>query len=106
MQTGCVRVGGGVYDVEMRLKEIDSGYFLVRNTMRNRFEVHHSAQAYSTLALVVPYGALDARTVALVQRTRIQRMEEEIRAMDAHNDAAEKCHRRRIEEAVLRKAYG
>lgn len=69
------RLSGDLYDITGRLKEIDRGYFIVRNGKKNRFEVHHEGQPQDTYCMTLPYDELDARTVQLVLQTRRERLD-------------------------------
>ncbi len=59
-----------LYFIASRLKEIDPSYFVVYNLLRSRYEVHSKEQRGDTLCFVVPYKALDARTLEYAARTR------------------------------------
>ena len=59
-----------LFSIADRLKEIDNGYFILFNTVKNCFEVHNEKQGKNTYALTVPYSELDSRTVTLVKSTR------------------------------------
>lgn len=84
---------GDLFDIEARLKEIDGGYFLVRNRRLGRYEVHHAGQRGSSLAVVVPYARLDERTVRLVRRTRAERAEELMRETERENERLARAER-------------
>ncbi len=68
-----------------RLREIDDGYFVLRNHQTKQFEIHHSGQFHDTYCLTVPYDELDERTLHLVQKTRICNAEKLISEMEEHN---------------------
>lgn len=84
-----VVIKSDVFDIARRLKEIDSGYFIVYNTAKRRYEVHNDGQKGNTFCLVVPYDCLDARTVELVQRTRVSNMDCLIEELEADNKSME-----------------
>ena len=85
-----VRIHGDVFDVADRLRGIDEGYYPVYNLTRHRYEVHHAEQSPS-LCVVVPYPALDSRTVDYVRETQTRFALERARSMDEYN--------RRLDEA-------
>jgi hypothetical protein len=62
-----------LYDITYRIKSIDSGYFIVFDTVSKSYEVHNTNNIGSTFCLKIPYSRLDARTVNLVNRTRTER---------------------------------
>ncbi len=65
-----VRITDDVYFISSRLKEIDETYYVVYDTDRRRYEVRSDGQRGDSLCFVVPYPALDARTVEYARRTR------------------------------------
>ena len=89
-------IEGDLYNISGRLKEIDPAYFVVRNLAAGRFELHVKNQRGGTLALVLPYGALDERTVRLARKTRCERAADLLREADEHN--------RRLEGEAVAKA--
>ncbi|MBO5409075.1 MAG: hypothetical protein J6A61_06755 [Clostridia bacterium] len=91
-----------VYRIPERLREIDSNYFVVRNHEKKTFEVHHSGQAGTTYCLTVPYPELDARTLDLVQKTRISNLDTLISEMDQNNRRLEEKNREIPEEACVK----
>lgn len=63
-------VNSDLYDISGRIKAIDADYFIFRRYHPPRYEVHHKGQRGSSLALVLPFDRLDARTLDRVLRTR------------------------------------
>lgn len=92
---GCVIIKNDLFDIDKRLKEIDRGYFAVYNFRKKRFEVHHSGQK-NTYCLTVPYDALDERTVRLVRKTRLERMEQLQKEIERENAKKEKEIRNQV----------
>ncbi len=74
-----------VFLIPERLRELDEGYFVLRNHETQKFEIHHSGQPHNTYCLTVPYGELDERTLHLVQKTRICNAEKLLSEMEEHN---------------------
>ena len=79
-----------LFDVASRLKEIDVGYQIYYNKQLGRFEVHNRFQHGNTLSVVVPFDRLDARTVELVQKTRVENIKTLLAEMEKANEQAEK----------------
>lgn len=75
-----------LFDIADRIKEIDSGYFIVRDYISGKFQVHHGNQKGGTLALVLPFDRLDCRTLTLVRRTRAERKRQLIEEMERDNE--------------------
>ncbi len=86
MKHTTTRLDTNVYFIPERLREMDEGYFVVRNHQTKTFEIHHAKQPHSTYCLTVPYSELDARTLELVKKTSISRMEHLLREMDSANE--------------------
>lgn len=72
MTANLIQISNDLFDIVNRLKEIDADYAVYYNAAASCFEVHSSRQRGNTLCLKVPYEKLDARTVDLVQATRVQ----------------------------------
>lgn len=75
-----------VYHIPERLREIDPDYFVVYNHKEHRFEVHHWGQKDNTLAVIIPYDELDARTIERVRATRIEYIDRIIAEIDKNNE--------------------
>ncbi len=78
-----------VYFIPERLKEIDSGYFVVRNHEKKTFEIHHRDQPHTTYCLTVPYEELDCRALELVRKTSVSNLDRLLSEMDSHNQQLE-----------------
>ena len=80
-----------VFNIEMRLKEIDQGYEVFYNKLKKRFEVHNiNNKDGETLTLVCPYSELDCRVVSLIRKTRVERSRDIIREIEEHNEKLER----------------
>ena len=66
-------VRGDLYSISTRIKEIDSGYFIVFNRKSCRHEVHSTAnRGWDTYCFTVPYDRLDVRTLEYCRKTNIR----------------------------------
>ncbi len=74
-----------VFWIPERLREIDDGYFVLRNHQTKKFEIHHRGQPHNTYCLTVPYDELDERTLHLVRKTRICNAEKLLAEMEEQN---------------------
>ena len=81
-----IKIDNDLYDIARRVTEIDSEYYIMYNTSKHRFEVHHSGQGNNTLAAVLPFDRLDARAIAYLRMTRRERAEELMRETEAQNE--------------------
>ncbi len=87
-------------DIPARLKELDEGYFVMLNVKTQKFEVWHEGGGEGVLECALPYEVLDERAVRHVREHRIERMEELIREIEAHNERLEEEAKRKwLEEA-------
>ena len=88
-QAYLIPVKNDLFDVASRLHEIDANYRLYINKLLNRFEVHNVAQRGNTLAVIVPYRQLDARTIDFVRKTRVENAQRLFAEMEKQNSRAE-----------------
>ena len=75
-----------------RLKEIDKSYYLVFNTIKNKYEVHSSKQVGCTYCLTCPNEALDERLVELTKKTRRENLSELLKEIDKENERLEQSY--------------
>jgi hypothetical protein len=85
-----IEIKTNVYFIPERLREIDGGYFVVRDLDRAVFEIHNRNQPDTTFCLTVPYDGLDERTVTLTLKTRIANIEKIIRETEDENEKIKK----------------
>lgn len=91
------RIRGDLYDISSRLTEIDSGYELYRNKRLNRYEVRKGG----ALQIAVPFAELDARTLELARKTRIENAARLIAEIERDNERLERAKQREICEQAL-----
>jgi len=85
-----VPVTDSVTFIPQRLKEIDPDYFVMFNTLTQRFEVHDSRQPFSTLACVLPFDGLDERAIRHVREHRVEHLADIVDGIERHNDRLER----------------
>lgn len=93
-----------LFGIANRLKEIDDKYFVVYNTKLNRYEVHSGRNVGDTLSVVCPYDELDARTLRLVKRTRVERAGSLLKEMEANNKKLEEREAEKVMENAANRA--
>lgn len=98
---GGIRIKNDLFDIVERLRAIDSDYYIVYNVVTGKFELH-SERCRPSLQLILPYSALDKRTIDYVLKTRIEKIIDEIKAIDEFNAALED---KRITQAIDKSAY-
>ncbi len=77
-----------VFDISGRIREIDDTYFILYNKLKNKFEVHSSAQKGDSFCVELPFSFLDARTLVYLRRYRGQRAQEIFLEMEKDNKTA------------------
>ncbi len=92
-----IPITNDLFNVANRLKSVNANYQVFYNATLGRFEVHTKNQRPTTLAFVVPYPSLDARTVVLARQSRIENANEIYQQMEQHNEMLEK---QQLERAV------
>ncbi len=90
MRTDKILIEKDLYDISDRIKEIDDSYYILYNPKNRKFEVHSSLQKNNTLALILPFEKLDARTVEYVRKTRRERFAQILKEIEAANEKTEK----------------
>jgi hypothetical protein len=98
-----------LYDIAGRIREIEPGYFIMRNHRTGKFEVHSTDnKGKTTYCFTVPYDELDARTLAHCRETSVTRWSAgRFSEMMRHNDALDEKKERRFAgdiEAASREA--
>ena len=91
--------------IGMRIKEVDSNYFIIYNTCKNKFELHNSAQYGSTFALSIPYECLDERTIFLARKTRKENINKIISDIDRQNEMRDKKLAKSVFEQIKEVIY-
>jgi len=94
-----------MFGICRRLKSIDDGYYVFLNYKTGKFEVHNGKNTRS-LCLVLPYEALDERTVRHVLYTRVERIKEIVARIERENAEREKRERDRAFDRLFSKADG
>lgn len=83
-----------VYDIPVRLKEVNRDFFVMFNTRIQKYEIHCASQPFDTLACVLPFDQLDARTLTYVRefsRERTEHLAEEIERYNEELDRKEQA---------------
>ncbi len=79
-----LEIKNDVYYIAERLKEIDFKYFILYDTKKQKYEIHHKGQS-DTYCLTVPFDELDARTVDFVNQTRVENRDRLLKELDEEN---------------------
>ncbi len=95
-----IEIKSDVMFVSNRLKEIDSSYYLVFNTIKGKYEVHSNNQIGCSYCLTCPNDALDERLLELTKKTRRQNLNELIRKIDLENEKIQKQNQKKLMEEI------
>ncbi len=90
MHNELVLIQNDLFDIADRLKSINNGYKVYFNKIKQRYEVHNSYQHGDTLAFVVPFDRLDARTVSYALETRVENADKIFEQTEKYNDIVAK----------------
>ena len=88
-QAYLLPITNDVMDVAWSLRQIDDNYRVYYNKLLARYEVHNVRQKGDTLAVIVPFDSLDARTIFFVRRTRVENAQRLFAEMERANAMAE-----------------
>lgn len=77
-----------LYGISERIRELEDGFFIVRNVLTGKYEVHSLDNIGGTRCFVVPYETLDARTIDMTRESLIATRGDAImREIEEHNKA-------------------
>lgn len=79
-----------LHDIGRRIREIDDTLFIVRNTLKGRFEVHCLEHRPNTFGWVVPWNILDGRVLEKARENRVERHGNIADEVIRHNDELER----------------
>lgn len=94
-----------LFDIADRLKSVNPFYKLVFNTETQKYEVYDTFRDDS-LAFVVPYDELDARTVDYAKFTSVQNAKAIFAEVEKHNAELEKRQQYVLKQKILAQADG
>lgn len=75
-----------LFDIVNKIKSIDSNYKVFRNHYKHRYEIYYQCGLNLNLELVVPHDELDARTINLLNKSKVENADlifEEINKINA-----------------------
>ena len=103
---GMTRITCDLFNIAVRMKEMDSRYMVYFNNATERFEVHLASgegqPSPRTLAFAVPFSVLDARTIEHAMKTRIERAQELEQEIFLHNKRIEQSASDKMDEEIER----
>lgn len=84
-----IKLTRDVYNIANRLKKIDKYYYVVYDTISNKFEVHNSSQIGGSYCLTLPYKVLDERTLEFVYKTQVKNIDRILNEIENENKIRE-----------------
>ena len=84
-----IEITNDLYDIAARLRSVNDGYRVYYNARLRRYEVHDKSQRGDTLAFVVPYAELDARTIDYALYTRRENADKVLADVEDSNAKAQ-----------------
>lgn len=83
-----IKIESDVFDIIERIKEIDDGYFVLYNTVKNVYELHNSNQPH-TYCLTIPYREIDKKLIDLIYISSIVNIDTIVQDIDKNNNDIE-----------------
>ena len=84
-----IKICKDVYNISKRIKDIDSGYFIVYDTFKQVYEIHNSNQTGSSFCLTLPFDQLDERCLKHVLKTQSSNIDEILKKLENDNNLRE-----------------
>lgn len=75
-----------LFDIVLKIKEIDSNYRVFRNLFNHKFEIYYQNGLNLSLELVVPFDRLDYRTINLLNKTKVENADELFEEIEKTNE--------------------
>lgn len=100
-------IASNAYRIPERLKDVDSGYIVLYNRKRDKFEVHNSYQPdFDTYCFTVPFEELDARTIEYANRTHVRNKIRTKVIFKRLEEAVERRKTKEIKKTIAEAGYG
>ena len=90
-----IKIQHDVFNIVNRLKQINSGYFVMFNTQTEKFEIHNNNYK-NTLWLTLPFNQLDCRAINYVLKS--QNVEQVLLEIENDNLKLEKSNKEKLED--------
>lgn len=84
-----IKIESNVFDILDRIREIDDGYFLIYDTVKNKYELHNLFQC-NTYCLTVPFEVIDEKLIKLIYETNVCHIDNILKDIDNNNAIQEK----------------
>lgn len=95
-----------VLGIVKRLQDFDSSYFVVRNHLEERFEIHSTDNIGLTYCFAAPGNTLDYRTLEYAKKTYVPAKGESIiKTLEQYNNRASDERKKDIRKTLKEGAY-
>ena len=84
-----IKIESDVFDIVERIKEIDDGYYIVFDTIKQKLELHNYKQSNS-YCFTLKQDSIDSRLIDDIYKSSIVNLESIIEEMDFNNEKIEK----------------
>lgn len=81
-----IPITNDLFDIAARLRSVDVNFRVYFDKVSGRYQVHNVAQKGNTLAFVVPFNGLDARTVNYARYTSVSNAKALLEKIEKDND--------------------
>jgi hypothetical protein len=101
-----IEITNDLFDIAQRLKDVNEDYVLYFNVEKQHYEVHNRKQYPSTLAFVVPYDELDARTIKYARFTSVNNSTKLFEEIEKNNAMLDKQYQQQYVNSVMSQVEG
>lgn len=84
--THLIPITNDLFDIAARLRSIDENFRVYFDKVSGKYQVHNVAQKGNTLAFIVPFNGLDARTVNYARYTSVSNAKALLAKIEKDND--------------------
>ena len=91
-----IRINNDLYDIALRVKEIDPRYEIYFETEFQKFKLW----AEWKRQLTIPFENLDERVLVYTRKTRVENVEEVIKEIDSSNEKHENDRIVRVQDKI------
>lgn len=102
-----IKIEEDLFDITSRIKDIDDGYFVLFDDVKNCFEIHNYKQEF-TYCLTVPFDNLDSRVIELINSTFVGVSDKILEDIDKNNSKIEENNKNKVKsqtDFMLREIY-
>lgn len=92
-----IKIESDVFDIVDRIKEIDDGYFIVFDTVKNKFEIHNCYQNCS-YCFTSKYDYLSVNTINEILTSLVCNIDNIVREIDKNNKIIEQSNDNKVKD--------